>query len=305
MTSISVKNSEIIKDLMLGIIDYAGLFPPAKLDMPEAFSNYLQYRKSEYAWALGRFIVPVSRLSQFEQAASDLIGEENINPIQLSTLTDDEPVKALTRISDFNNGFFSAGRNVIIDTIEIKAPSSDDILKWNDLLPRHLRAYYEIPLNSSIEESIEAISLSGECAKVRTGGVTPEVFPAVGDLLRFIETCSRMNVPFKATAGLHHPVRGEYNFTYEKNSAQGLMFGFLNLFLTALFLHDGMSVSEASYLLTEDSPSAFRFDDQGITWRGFSLDIEQIRSGRENFAISFGSCSFTEPINDLKSFNLL
>ena len=48
--------------------------------------------------------------------------------------------------------------------------------------------------------------LSGcSSAKLRTGGVVPEAFPKSLDIIRFVRTCAAANVPFKATAGLHHP----------------------------------------------------------------------------------------------------
>ena len=55
-----------LRDLLSGLIDYAGLFPPAALDMPAAAREYAEYRESEYRWALGRFVIPVARLDEFE-----------------------------------------------------------------------------------------------------------------------------------------------------------------------------------------------------------------------------------------------
>lgn len=59
-----------IRFLLENLIDYAGLFPPAELTMAEAVRNYAAYRHSEHNWMLGRFIVPASRLQEFEQAAA-------------------------------------------------------------------------------------------------------------------------------------------------------------------------------------------------------------------------------------------
>ena len=54
--------------LELSVVDYAGLFPPAGLDMRAAVGNYARYAAGPWAWALGRFIVPVSRLEELERA---------------------------------------------------------------------------------------------------------------------------------------------------------------------------------------------------------------------------------------------
>src|SRR5436309_1541360 len=50
--------------LMTGLVDYAGLFPPAQLSMADAAANYLQYRASGDAWMLGRFVCPAPRLGE-------------------------------------------------------------------------------------------------------------------------------------------------------------------------------------------------------------------------------------------------
>src|SRR5262249_57509614 len=62
-----------LRDLLSGLIDYAGLFPPAALDMRTATRKYAEYRESEYRWALGRFVVPVARLDEFEKAAEGIL----------------------------------------------------------------------------------------------------------------------------------------------------------------------------------------------------------------------------------------
>ena len=56
--------------LLAQLIDYAGLFPPAKLDMGPTVRNYADYVAGDDAWMLGRLIVPVGRLEEFEAAAA-------------------------------------------------------------------------------------------------------------------------------------------------------------------------------------------------------------------------------------------
>jgi hypothetical protein len=57
-------------------------------------------------------------------------------------------------------------------------------------------------------------------------------------------------------------------------------------------------------VLAETDPAAFRFGDRAH-WRDRSLDAGQIRETRLNFAHSFGSCSFDEPVHDLEALGLL
>jgi hypothetical protein len=115
--------------------------------------------------------------------------------------------------------------------------------------------------------------------------------------------CQRYAVPFKATAGLHHPVRGRYPLTYHAGSATGLMFGFLNVFMAAALLRSGQTTDLARDVLEESDASAFSFTDDAITWRGLSIDVDQMRTLRSQFAISFGSCSFREPVDELAALD--
>jgi hypothetical protein len=163
----------------------------------------------------------------------------------------------------------------------------------------------EIPIGRDPAPLASAVASAGGRLKVRTGGVTADAFPAAADLVRFLRAALEAGVPFKATAGLHHPLRAEYRLTYEPGSACGTMFGFLNLFLAAAFVRAGMDDVELERLLEERDPRAFRFDGEGVEWRGHRLEPGAVGSAREAGIISFGSCSFTEPIGDLQSLGLL
>ena len=290
---------------MAGIIDYAGLFPPAKLDMATAVANYLNYRNGGHSWILGKFVVPVSRLDEFQHDASSLLPHENSTPVLLSALCGSDARNDLDRCRDFNNGLFAAWHNIVIDTVEIKAASPEEIASIGGIIPEFLSGYFEISLNDALDEMVHALAGIKKCAKVRTGGVTPDAFPSATDVIRFITACSANNVPFKATAGLHHPICSTYAFTYEPGSPRGRMFGFLNLFLCSAFIRAGMNGEDAADILNESASHAFQFDEQGVEWRGFHIDGEQLKAAREGFALSFGSCSFTEPIDELQALNLL
>jgi hypothetical protein len=104
---------------------------------------------------------------------------------------------------------------------------------------------------------------------------------------------------------LHHPLRADYRLTYESDSPRGTMFGFLNLFLAAAFLHAGTDEGEIARMLEETTPEAFLFDKRGVTWRDHRLGQDALRAARHNMIISFGSCSFTEPLDELEALGLL
>ena len=291
-----------IHALLENSIDYAGLFPPAALDMQSAVDNYAAYRSGGDSWALGRFVLPVGSLSEFARASSrygSATTPEDRWQLVVLAGTDLEP--ELRAIEDFNRRSPLAR----VDTVEAKSDSADVIGDMMQRIPGHLQTYVEIPVDRDPGPLLTRIRQTGARAKVRTGGITRDAFPSSSALIRFLVSCVRSRVPFKATAGLHHPVRAEYRLTYAPNSERGPMYGFLNLFLTAAFLRGGMDEQQAHDLLRESSPAAFRMEDEGISWRGRRLSLNDLRQTRQEVVVSFGSCSFTEPLSELQSLQPL
>jgi hypothetical protein len=294
-----------LRDLLSGLIDYAGLFPPAALDMRTATRRYAEYREGEYRWALGRFVLPVARLDEFEKAAEGILpdgGWEGDDFWRLSALGGDDLPSDLNRIAEFNQKRAGAA---VIDTIEIKAGRVGDIENVVKLTPANLMPYFEVSIGDDPTELIKSIAEAEARAKVRTGGVTADAFPSSFDLARFIKICAEEDVPFKATAGLHHPLRSVNTLTYAPDSASAMMHGFLNVFLAAAFAQSGLDVDRLVELLEEKSPEAFQFDSGGVTWRDEMIVRGQLRNSRNLLAIAFGSCSFEDPIDDLKKIGLL
>jgi hypothetical protein len=157
--------------------------------------------------------------------------------------------------------------------------------------------YCEVPL-----EQLDEVQRAGSFAKMRTGGVTPEAIPTVDAVAAFVLACAERRLAFKATAGLHHPVRAPQPLTYDANPPRAVMHGFLNVFLAAAFAWRGER--DIVPILAETDPAAFRFDDRAH-WRDRSLSAEQVREARASFVHSFGSCSFEEPVRDLQALGLL
>lgn len=293
-----------VQNLFAGLIDYAGLFPPAELSMQAAVKNYRHYHTSEHAWMLGRFILPVARFDEFFSAVETDGG--NAQQWRLSALVSDDLRRELQRIDEFNNKFSSDGAvRAVVDTIELRASHTEVVAQATSLIPPGLTAFFEVSIDQSPSDMILSLKNAGHHAKVRTGGVTANMFPSAPDLVRFMMACKRNDVAFKATAGLHHPLRASYQLTYEPDSGHATMFGFLNVFLAAAFVRSGMSDDHAIELLLEDSPRSIRFEDDGVTWRSHEVSSEDLRMTRERFATSFGSCSFEEPVDDLKGIRLI
>ena len=290
-----------IRILLSEIIDYAGLFPPASLEMEQAVANYALYREDPNAWILARLIVPVARLAEFE-AAERILPRDSATPWRLSALAGADLPADLAAIEAFNAR--QAAGTPRIDTIELKAGGLAEIRAAKRALPSWLIAYIELPIHDDPHPLVAELAELGMRAKVRTGGVLPEVIPPAVDLLRFLAACAAVALPFKATAGLHHPIRAAYRLTYAPDSAEAMMYGYLNVFLTAAFLRAGLALDTALDVLRERDAAAFQFDDRGVAWRGYQLSNTQLMQARQ-LAVAFGSCSFREPIDDLEALGLL
>ena len=296
--------STIARVLLEEIVDYAGLFPPASLDMAAAVAEFARYREEPESWMLGRFVLPLTRLVEWEKAAAPALEKvAEGEPWRLSVLGDAHQSAPISRrIRDFNSRFL--GR-AYIDSAELKSSGPDEVAYAGTLGEDGVAAYVEVPIADDPLPWIEALVRAGARAKVRTGGITANAFPSAKQLARFIKRCVERRVAFKATAGLHHPLRAEYPLTYDAGAERGTMFGFLNVFLAAALARAGASEADLVPLLEERDPASVKFGDDGVEWRGKVIDAATIRLARSRVATSFGSCSLREPIDDLKALRLL
>jgi hypothetical protein len=194
--------------------------------------------------------------------------------------------------------------HVVIDVVELKASTVDEIGQRRSEVPAFFTPYFEIPIRGDVSPLVNAIARAGARAKVRTGGVTPGSIPPAREIIDFIAACRRERVPFKATAGLHHPIRGSYRLTYERDSPVESMYGFVNVFVASALIYAGESEGTAIAALEESDRHAFVFKDDAISWRDKRITSGQIEASRREFAISFGSCSFREPIDELTPLTL-
>jgi hypothetical protein len=288
-----------LRTLLAGSIDYAGLFPPAGLDMATSVRQYADYRRDPDAWALGRFVVPAARLPELEREAAQ---NRPADPWRLSVLLGADARRELEALGEFNCRHAAAGAPALSgDVVEARADSVEAVDRLLAAVPRWAQAYVELPLDRDPAPFVAAIARHGGRAKVRTGGVTPDAFPTAAAVARFLRACTDAGVPFKATAGLHHPLRAEYRLTYAADSPRGVMFGFLNVFLAAAWLRHGLTEADAVRLLEERDPEAIRFSADAVEWRGRRLDQAAIAAAREHGIVAFGSCSFTEPVGELRT----
>jgi hypothetical protein len=292
-----------IRRLLAHLIDYAGLYPPAALKMTSAVNNYASYRAGENTWALGNFVVNAARLEEFENETGEYLPAiDTSSPWRLSALCGPLFEEDFRTVEAFNRRH----EGLRVTSLEMKATSPDDIAPLMAGAPAGMKAYFEFPLSVDAVPFVRALARVGAHAKVRTGGSQPNMFPSTAELCGFLNTCCRYNVAFKATAGLHHPFCGQYRLSYDAADTRTVgMHGFLNVFLSAIFMYAGIRPEFLPELLTAETPQEFAFDERGITWRHHWASNEQIDEARACFAVAFGSCSFDEPLRALRHLGVL
>jgi hypothetical protein len=238
----------VARALLGGLIDHAPTFPPARLPTAEALAEDRRARAGEEAWLLGRLVWPSSRLPEL----ADYDG------VPLSLVLD--------------GALPGDGR---VEAVESR---------WPELPSFGGEVFVEVPLDERLEQNLEQVQAAGALAKVRCGG---ERTPTSAELARFVRACAQAGLPFKASAGLHRPIRN------------GAAHGFLNLLAAALF------PERAEEALDEQDPAAFAVDAERFAWSELEADAAAIsRMRRERFR-SFGSCSFAEPVGELRALAIL
>jgi hypothetical protein len=173
------------------------------------------------------------------------------------------------------------------------------VIETKSVLAAAKPVYCEFPV-----ERLDEVAEAGAFAKIRTGGITPDAIPSSDAVATYIHACASRRLPFKATAGLHHPIRSVQALTDDPDSPRTLMHGFINVLLAGAFAWRGAGVQTVRTVLEETDAAAFRFEGD-LHWRGERLRFEDVVSARRKFIHSFGSCSFTGPIADLKHMGWL
>ncbi len=289
-----------LQTFLSGLVDYAGLFPPAAESMPAAAANYSRFLAGPFRFALGRFLVPAPRLAELAAAAPPAASDASAWRIGL--LAGPDIAAALALAAEFERA--QAGR-FLIDSVEAKAPNPSSLQLAMAAVPEHCSAFFEVPLDPDPTPLLEMLSGTRFRAKIRTGGLTPEAIPTTAQVARFLVRAAALRVPFKATAGLHHPFRSSFPLTYEPSSPRAVMHGFVNLFLAAAFAWEGMTESSLACVLDAVSPADFVFGPRFVRFRDAVTDVAQIAAARAAFALGFGSCSFDEPFEGLQAEGLL
>ncbi len=297
-----------------GLIDYAGLFPPAALAMVPALEEFVRVRESGDAWMLQRFIVPSSRIHELRA------GYRFDTPLALSVTVDVPRDAAVwfdatrTRIGSLQ-AEFPGDTSASLCALEVPLPplrrSRDSydatvgqfaaIASTASL--RGIPTYIEPPLDDRWVEmlpgAMASLARHRFGAKIRCGGAVASAFPSVEELAHFVREAVDADVPFKATAGLHHPVR-------RRDPESGfVMHGFLNLLAATLVARHALPAGTVEAAIAEEGVDAFAFEGDSFRWREHSFDVSAITAARKEGFVAYGSCSFVEPLEDLREMGIV
>lgn len=324
-----------LRALLKGLIDYAGMFPPASLPLQEAIYNYARYQTEPHAWMLGRFICPASKLAELDEYCARLFSQNTRLPL---SVLGTGGATAAEFLSAFDNDLHAVqtflsthGQRASADVLELRLPPVASTatgeaevagllqqvaarLKRQQL--EGMRAFFEVPPGTDWRTQFQRVLAAlvglrtnkrGDTQvrpntgfKLRCGGLEAAAFPAPAQVALCLVECRRQQVPFKATAGLHHPLR-----RYDQG-VQAHMHGFINVFAgAALAAANGLGPLVTEEILADEDAGHFCWSDEGLQWRTLKVSTADIITLRESLLTSFGSCSFDEPRDDLRALGWL
>lgn len=285
----------VVRTALTALIDYAGLFPPAKLAMPQAAAEYTASRTGPYAWMLGKFIVPLSRMSEL---LSELPASEQF---PLSVILDGgmAGLAEVARLLREEPRVSPQALEIVLAPEQIGEYAASLRELGLEGLPSYVEFRRDAGWRETLGTAMPALAAHRLGAKIRCGGLDAAAFPSPLEVAQFIERASRERVPFKATAGLHHPVR-------HYNAASGFtMHGFLNILAAAALARTAATTGEIEEVVALEENGRFRFDDRGFHAGAHEAGIEVLESVRRDLFVAYGSCSFSEPVDDLRSCGVL
>jgi hypothetical protein len=304
---------------LTGLIDDAGLFPPASLSMEDAVTAHGRSRSGQNGWMLARFICPASRLPEL---AKWLPGEDLARPWGVSVILDSAAgdhwlAGAASDLSEARSFVEETDARARVELVEVRVPEAFDAIVLRQFLaaleeeglPHPVTPFLEVASASPLPTFLDVIAeVRAETrergpslgAKLRCGGASQDLFPTPLRVASFIDRCHRLGVPFKATAGLHHPFR-------HVDSATGFVrHGFVNLVGAAVLAsaHD-LDADVLEDIVADQDSASFSLTPGEFSWRELRANEEEIREARSDLFTAYGSCSFAEPVEDLTALGIL
>src|SRR5436309_9876096 len=299
-----------LRVLLTHSIDYAGMFPPCSLGLEPALKNQAEYVQSSEAWMLGAFVLPIQQFDATRQLLSQFDAQHPLRVAALGPKTASADA-FLEALDDADAAIRSLSRHnvdlISISHLEMFLPHDVDLTSLQEAksILGDLPVFWEASPDRA-EQTIALLAESNSDAdlatfgyKLRTGGVTADAFPTSIQIAKALVTPATHQLPIKFTAGLHHPLR-QY-----REEVQTKMHGFLNVLgAAALAAEHRWDTHQTAMILEAENADSFSLTDDFFAWREWLIDTKRLQY-RRRFVVSFGSCSFDEPREDLRALNLL
>ncbi len=268
-----------------GLVDDAAIFPPGDVPLPEAVAAYAARRDAWYADLVGPLVV---RDTDLPEVPTDI-------PVSV-VLTGGAGAVAGVASLAARRGHRLVGLEAAVRDLDDLAGNVRRITTAVDAARDEggladTRIHVELPQTDPTTDwlaAADAVAEAEHALKFRTGGVEAQAFPTAATVAAWIDAALDRETSFKCTAGLHHAVRHRDHETGFEH------LGFLNVLLATRVAFDGGSVQEVAQVLDDhyanDLVAMARQSDVPAARRWFT---------------SYGSCSVTEPVEDLVGLGLL
>jgi hypothetical protein len=288
------------------LIDYAGLFPPASLSMTEAVAEYRRIRSEEHHWVAGRFLCRASQLTELAVTATAVFPSGEV-PWQVGVIFDGAPGESGAESIDFR-AEMDPVMTIAAAEAKLNEPTSAALASLFDAMfsiTPDIVAFIEVNRKTSITEQVTLVAreLGGRRrvggAKLRCGGITPDMFPTPAQVAEFVIACRNEQLPFKATAGLHEPIR---HFDARLGAERH---GFINILMAAALAEAGSDPTTIEDVIADTHVDGFSVSAAFASWRGNEIPGSALRRVRHSGFISYGSCDFDEPIDALAALGFL
>lgn len=288
-----------VQALLDGVFDYAGLFPPASLSIGDAVAEMGRLAEGPADSLIGGVVCPSHKLADLERelAASGFFEDGFGLPttVVLSLLPGEssgESLAAARKAMESLTWLEVVALEVKLDPKQVPAWAKQ--LK-NEGMLKEIDVLLELGLGPDHAQAMEAAlsAWEGFGFKARLGGPSPADIPSAAHVAEFIGEVAGLDVAFKLTAGLHHPLR-------HLDAATGhFQHGFLNCLAAAAaaFGHEAPAY-ELERILCLESIEDFEFGEAELRAGGRDLRMDDIEMMRE-YCSGIGSCSIDEPYEGL------
>lgn len=276
-------------DLLERLLDDAAVFPPGNAPLREAMERHRAWRTGAHADLVGRFLLPAGGAPRFREIAAtlppqrwevgvvargDSLAESASAAAQAARALREDAVR-VTAVELALPPAAGERELAALEPLGDAAPDAAVLLE----LPRGVEAL-------DLVVAARPIVRMPVGAKLRCGGVAADAFPSVAEVAEWIAGCVERDLPFKATAGLHQPLR-------HADAALGVVqHGFLNLWAATALARRGAGAAELVPCLEATAADAL------------GVGADELRAARLQFT-GFGTCSIQEPLDGLAALGWL